>query len=313
MLALPDRTLDIEDTDRLADWVEASALLGSRVELRRSEVFDLLFDSGLLADLEEEGDEADAQERVEDRVEDIWRALDSRARRLGPGYPFAVRADGLARTVGTWRDARCFTLPLLSDLGRFYTTVKVAFSPGTKFALLFEKVVEVCTKKLFRGATVRFGWPCDAGWPVGIKARVRELAKRVDRDPETLKGKIHSKDKDLGLDVVSKLALGDDGDATLVLLVQCATGKNWKGKHEPSLDEWKALIRWRGPVVRAIAFPWRMQVEPMAWRDLLRLDGVALDRLRLVSSGNPDSLLETSVTKEIDAWCSQRASEFPRD
>jgi hypothetical protein len=54
-----------------------------------------------------------------------------------------------------------------------------------------------------------------------------------------------------------------------------------------------------------------MRADDFLWRHAKRLEAILLDRMRLLSAGNPDLRLDHAVVAEIDAWCSARAFEFP--
>jgi hypothetical protein len=319
MLDLPNAALAIDDLEQLGDWIDASTLLAPSGELSEEEIVDSLADSELLDQAPPKrprrGKAAPVttnRDLARSLVEDVWRCLRGRQRRLGTSYPIDLQKGKLVRRVASWQQARCFSFLLFSDLGKSYVGVNVDFTPGSDFCRLFEKVVEASESLLFRGVAVRFGHPPDPGWPVPVKDRIEHLAERFSRRADVLEDKIHGRDKDLGLDIAVRLALGDEEDGLLVLLTQCATGDNWTTKHEPSLDEWATLIRWKAVLVRAIAFPWRMHPKRFAWRDALRLNAVVLDRMRLLSAGNPDPLLDATAIPDIDAWCAARAAEFPR-
>jgi hypothetical protein len=318
MLSLPDRHLDADDREQLADWIEASALLAPAGEVSQGEVFDVLADSGLFEvprrlRRAKRGatDDETAQDQVRLCVEDVWRVLRERKRRLASAYPFDVDHGGVRRAVASLQGARCYALLLFADLGKSYRRVQVDYDAGSPFCRLFEKVVEACERRIFGGVVVRFGHPHDADFPKAIQQRVKHLADRFERPIEKLEGKVHERDKDLGLDVAARVAIGDEEPGTLMVMTQCATGGGWKKKKEPSLREWDGLVQWKAHAVRAIAFPWRMRANDFLWRDAKRLEAILLDRMRLLSAGNPDPRLDGGVAAELDAWCAARALEFP--
>jgi hypothetical protein len=81
---------------------------------------------------------------------------------------------------------------------------------------------------------------------------------------------------------------------------------------EPSLKEWSRLIEWHSPLFRALAFPWRRDIDDRrVGRLSVRFDAVFLDRMRLLSGGNPDATLTPTEAERIQGWCATRMSEFP--
>lgn len=89
----------------------------------------------------------------------------------------------------SWKEALCYTSPLIADLGQFYDEVKVNYSQNRAFALHFEWIVQACNRTLFRGTSVRFGWPIEPKWPKPVNARIGRLATAFGLQPDDLTGK----------------------------------------------------------------------------------------------------------------------------
>lgn len=308
MINLPDDRLDLDDVERLTDWVELSLFAGDSDVLSTTAIADVIHDSLLVDD-----DEAHTQQQAAvERAEDILRTVRQRRRSVGTAYPFIVKNDVVVRKA-EWHHNLCFATLLVADLGRFYKTVNTKFDPASPFPRLFEKIVKVSLQEIFGGTAVRFGVPREEDWPTGIDGRLNRLASEFGLTVESLKGKTEPNDGDLGLDVAVRFKFGDEGAGSGVLLTQCATGENWRGKKgEPSLMEWSRLIDWRSPLMRALAFPWRRDVDFRKFGRLsLRFEAIFFDRMRLLSGGNPDARLAPSEGERIQAWCSARLCEFP--
>jgi hypothetical protein len=320
MLLLPDTVVSADGKSSipsLADWAEVVALFG-HAPLRKSDVVDIVKDSLFLEDSstmeahdEDTADEFGLSGQLDAAAlaNDIWSHLERRSTGVGDGYPFTWSPDTFERAVDSWEDTLCFSLPLTFEAGKLFNCVNSRFYAGSKFPELFEQVVFGCARKLFRGQTVRFGWP---GQETGTTAeRIGKLADGMARRTEDLLEKLSEKDKDLGLDVCSAMSFGMDDYGGLIVMIQCATGENWSTKKEPSLEEWKSYIQWRAQLIRALAVPWRMDFAGLGWRDIMRLEAVALDRLRLVSYGNADSLLHRDAIEPLKTWCRARIAELP--
>lgn len=324
MLDVP--RVSVTNIPRLADWVELSVLVDSDGAVPMTEVARTLRGAGLVGYAEAElfskdeafadkdmfsGDEASFR-----MTEIIWEELRYRMHALKPGYPLEVDRDRLVLPHTSWRDVPAFTMLLLVDLGRSYPAamgdleLSEADSGWTR---LFEKVVEASEGGLLGGPCCRFGSPVEPGWPSGIDERIAKLADLVDLRMENLKGKTDPQDKDRGLDVVGRLAIADSAVGTVVLLTQCATGKNWtKKRGEPSLADWQDILQWNAKLARAVAVPWRLEGR---WdiRKAYRYfdDAVILDRPRLIS-GNPDGFLDEGVRNDIVTWCEALIRSLPR-
>lgn len=324
MLDLP--SLRVTDILRLADWVELSVLVDSDGAIPMTEVARILRGAGLIGYSEAElfrRDEAFADRDMfsDDEAsfrmtETIWEELRCRMHALKPGYPLEVDRDRLVLPHTSWRDVPAFTMLLLVDLAQSYPPVTVdieASEADSGWARLFEKVVEASERGLLGGPCCRFGWPVEPGWPSGIDERIEKLADLVDLRMENLKGKTDPQDKDRGLDVVGRLAIADSAVGTVVLLTQCAAGKNWtKKRGEPSLADWQDILQWNAKLARAVAVPWRLEGR---WdiRKVYRYfdDAVILDRPRLIC-GNPDGFLDADTTDRIVEWCEPLVRNLPR-
>lgn len=323
MFDLP--SIDVDDTVRLADWVELCALFESDGVISAADVADAIHDAGLLggepddvfpdeSSLVEEGDFStdDAVERLADAA---WEQLRDRATKAGQGYPFDVRGDSLQLNVSSWRAVPAFTMLLLADMSRSYRRLNAEIESESDSGRLFEKVVEAAQRGLLRGSAVRFGWPIEPGWPTPIDDRIGTLGERLGLEVESLQGKTRSNDKDRGLDVAARFSVGDDGPATFILLTQCATGKHWKEKRgEPALSDWRDMLRWDAQLLRAVAVTWRLDARIDRGFHYVRtyrhFDAVILDRPRLVA-GTPDRFLEGDVKDQIVRWCEDQVVKLP--
>jgi hypothetical protein len=216
MISLPDTSFDVDDIERLADWVELSLLAGDRDLLPVTDIADVTHDSLLLDE-----DEAETQQQAAvDRAEAVIRSIRRRKSALGDGYPCAVESDAVLRRSG-WRDNLCFTTLLVADLGRFYEAVHTDFDPASPFTRLFEKVVRASVQRVFGGTAVRFGVPREDGWPSGIVERLERLASEFGLAADSPEHKTEPHDGDFGLDVAVRLKWGDVGAGSGILLILC--------------------------------------------------------------------------------------------
>lgn len=309
MIGLPDHDFDPDDLGRLADWAELVAIFGEG-EVTTTDIADVLHNSELL-ETSWSHVEGSPQERAEQVAQETVREIRKRARRCA-SYPIRV-INNSSIVCDDWDKHLCFTSLLLADIGRDFSALAGSVIPGGAFSMLFEKVTRACAQAICGGTSVRFGWPVEASWPKPIADRVARLAERFSVNTGSL-ASLKPHDKDLGLDVVARLGLGDDDHGSLVMLVQCATGKNWTGKKgEPSIDHWKTIVAWQASLVRGIAFPWRWRGSSRELgRKSLEFDGaVILDRLRLFSGGDPEESVDETDTKLLKTWCEGLLASLP--
>lgn len=311
MVTIPDTGLSEYDVDRLADWVELKCLLRASGEVSRSDVADVLHNS-LELEAGDDQRELTPQDLAQEWADDILAEVRHRRRSLGEGYPLRVAKD-VVQTRGSWEDTICYTALLIADMGRFYKSVQTKYDPASPFTRLFESVVQAGLSLVLGGTSVRFGVPRDPDWPTDIFSRLRRLAEEMGVETDEPEKKAEPTDGDIGLDVVTRIRLGDEGAGTGIVLTQCATGTNFMGKRgEPALMEWADLIYWKSHVIRGMAFPWRRDISERRFGRLAkRFEAIFFDRMRLFSSGNPDPELRDWVRDELRDWCVQRIAEFP--
>lgn len=320
MIELP-HDVPINDLASFSDWVELCALLEPAGAVSAAKVADVIRDASLVgtaqSDLptwDESFRDPDAftdEEAAERFTEGIWGHLTYRAHISADSYPLAIEKDRVIRRYDSWQHTAGFMMLLVADASRFYPEAAISTEPSSGFPRLFEKVVEACGRGLFGGASVRFGVPRDPDWPRGIVQRINTLGERLSLKAESLEGKVKPISGDRGLDVAVRLSFGDDGPGTVVFLVQCATGKNWKVKRgEPSIAEWQDIFQWNAGLIRAIAVPWRLEAPSEYAQNFRHFDSIILDRMRLVC-GCPDRFLDPSTRKLILSWCGKQIKKLP--
>jgi hypothetical protein len=215
---------------------------------------------------------------------------------MSAAYPFHVEPTALRR-AREWADVPAYAFLLLCEAGRMYQGVRAHSESGSQLPKLFEYVVKAAQPGLFGGTTFRFGWPVDPPGSPHAPQRLQALADAFGVRTLSSEVALTQTDKDAGLDVCARVKLGDELPGTAFILVQCATGKNWRAKTgEPSIERWKKYIDWTAATLRAIAVPWRIGCDDDRRSELLVTTlefelAVVLDRDRLLS-GDPDARIE---------------------
>lgn len=282
------------DPEVLADWIELNAVRAGFVA--RGDVDGHCKDSSLW----ETGERASevAKTSYAQAVTDAWISLETRSRALNGSWPFELEPS-----IITYRESPVYTALLCLDLLRNYA--HDARAADNSIRTLFEHVVAASIGTLLGGQTCRFGAPFPKGWPSGFPKRVTQLARSFGlRSREAEIRKLSSKhQQDDGLDVLGRLKLGDEDPGTLYVLVQCATGANWKEKlGEPSIAKWEKYIDWDATLVRALAIPWAVRPRSDLFKMSLDFDGaIVLDRWRLVA-GIRDETLAADHRHRLDQW-----------
>jgi hypothetical protein len=310
----------LSDYSHYADWIEACTLFRDPHLTSKATAADVLRDEGIIGTRMDDFFESDTdsledvsfsdEDLVGAFLDEVWQVIGQRRLLLKELHPFEITHGELRLATGPWERYPSYSTLLLADLWRLYNEDDTLAK--NKFPALFEKLVEASKRGLLGGSTSRFGDPPDEGWPKGIDDRIRFLGELMSLETEILHGKTATTDNDRGLDVVSRLSLGDDGAASVVFLTQCATGKHWRSKTgEPSLAQWKDIFRWDATLVRSIAVPWSLCPKERV-KTFRRFDeAVVLDRFRLLS-GNPDNYMSDILRSDLMEWCQARVGELPK-
>ena len=134
----------------------------------------------------------------------------------------------------------------------------------------------------------------------------------MDVHARNLNDKVAAADKDIGLDVVGRLRVGDSESGTVTFLVQCATGNNWESKKlEPPADRWEDLNDWESKLVRAVAVPWWWGARDDYKKYFRRFNkAVVLDRARILL-GRPDDKLASTDRNDILRWTEAQVARLP--
>lgn len=310
MLAVPDTDFDAEDPEMLLDWVELSAL--AKGELRLSDVQDEIaraVPNGRARGSRRTVSPADTDTEPDHRSSTVL--FDSlrptvlrRRREMKSGYPFTMDHSTISVKDSGWPSHVVYTSLMLADLGRRYSV----FRQGTRFRILFERIVTGSLSARLMGTTLRFGSPREGPTVPG------SIGKRIDWLSDKMGVTVIEENRvtkrstgDEGLDVVGRLSFGDDLPGNLVLLVQCSTSGRLEQvkKGEPAIAKWQGFLNWNSLLVKAVATPFRLD-PPRNRRagDLCRaLDwALVLDRPRLCH-GRVDDRLDSGTLKELKRWC----------
>lgn len=301
LLELPEGAQELPE--RTADWIELCTLVAPYGEISIEQMQEVAGD--IAGGGEDVGIDANPVERL---LEDAWSHLSRRKQLLGDrGYPFDLEVGLIRQRDASWESWPAYLFLLILDVGRWYSGVRDKVLPkrGPTHQHLFESVVQASFAGIFKGnPSVRFGWPIEAGWPTAIEDRVRHLASLLDLDCEDLTGKLQPADKDRTLDVVVRAVHTDPERGGLFLLAQCATGRNWTTKNaDPVVPKWNDLIRWRAPLQRAVALPWRLG-GPGDWsyyKTFTHFGAIVFDRPRLLN-GAPDRHLDERNADRLRRW-----------
>jgi hypothetical protein len=317
---------DVRNLNYFADWVELSAILDTDGTVSQTDVARTAQSSRLVTGdptdtFEDDESYSYASDLADDDAqrnfaEQIWEVLQARSLQLQHQYPFILSRDTISHREDPWSNAPGYAMCLiLSQLIQYRSVVNLDQVEGHSVRQLFEKLVEASAANQFRGATVRVGWPRDRGLPTDPFDLVHEVGGRFGLQVELLEGKIDPNDKDVTVDVISRLHLGDEGPGSLVVFFQCASGRDWRKKRgEPTIGRWDDLIRWDAVVIGAVAVPFWLESPSDRLRQFRHFgkNMLIIDRPRLMA-GSPDARLDSSYLPLVAGWCAAQSERLPKE
>ncbi len=290
------------DLGVFTDWLEGSVLFGRYDSLSLAEIKDTLTDEHIYDD----------QDKASELLADAWNEVQRRKKALGNSYPIVCSATRVARAM-KWREAPAYAFCLLLSYSERYPEWRKGFGNDfTEQGLLFEEITALALQNEMGD------WSSHStGWSRAHAARIKDSVEEVRGLLNEKEGRIDlipdlSAVKDAGLDLVLWRPFPDRRIGCPVYLVQCASGANWEGKRtEPNINLWRTMIEFAALPKKALAIPYAISDEDY-WISCRRMDGMLLDRLRLLSGGRRSPRwLSTNVHRRVIAWMKPRVKDLP--
>jgi hypothetical protein len=265
------------DRHELCDWAELTAAVSNRHSVTLGDLIKVIQPDDSRVD----NPNADEDESTEDEMiaEDVLSVALGRSKLLGKAYPFAVYGQVLrfdserAKTTG-----QSYLFHLLFAAAEPPAITSIARHQ-------FEVESRAALTNHFGGESFHFGWTklnADLG---KIQSRVEELCSQTNlgwkaRNPVN----VSVENNDVGVDILVWRQFPDSRPNTMVMVGQCASGHDWRGKLATSatrlLEDCLSETR-DGPWVNVFATPFH--IPDRIWRESARAhDGVLFDRMRLV-------------------------------
>lgn len=255
-------TLEIENREQIADWVETTLLARGR-PLGLTSLATCALDDCQLS-------EASLASGIQ--------AMRTRARVLGEGYPFEVTDIAVRASHDAARSI--YAALLLLSPGSPYRQL-ISTKPTSDMAVLFERFTVQAAKTLLgaNSDAVRFGWPSDEGRPERFGDAIEWLAKRMGVDSGTAFRP--PKRKDGGVDVVAWRPFPDGRKGFPVTLVQCTLQKEIVPKsRDIDLRIWSGWLTLEVDPLVILSIPGTV-ASGEDW-DEIAVRSLILDRIRIV-------------------------------
>ncbi len=282
MFQLPDAQSPVV----VADWVELEIAAGEP-SLSKTKVASII-------------ESVAGHEPSEELLSDVWRHAEERQARYSREF-FRCEGDLVVRALDEAAPAEYVACLLFSLYG-----VDDDYRTDPK---IFERLSAEAIGNYLRGKVFVFGWPVLHDVQADIELRVRDVAARMrERFVEAPAERY----KDRGVDVIAwspfvEHSTGDHRSGQIVILVQCAAGKNWRGKTgQLPFNSWTQYLHWAADPATGFAVPSVVPAE--MWHDICREAGLLFDRIRIVNL-LCDGLKDAELKTEIDAWVAQQIDE----
>ena len=236
------------------------------------------------------------EEPRESFISDVWRELTSR-KKLYKSAPFSIDRLAIEPTEDQNPETTYIACLLIALYGPIDSSVNVA--------KLFERLSCLAIKQYLSGEGIVFGWPVDADEETSIRERVIKVASRLN---ERYAEPPREKYKDRGVDVIAWKPFSEPRNSQVVVLLQCASGKDWRSKtRDLPLRSWEQYIHWSNNPIKAFAVP--CVISSYDWHDVSKEAGILFDRIRITNLideiGSKDKLL----AKDIAGFIKNRLKE----
>lgn len=142
------------------------------------------------------------------------------------------------------------------------------------------------------------------GWPTNHRSSFRDQVKNLAIELNEEFGKSpSSQKKDDTVDVVAWKSFNDGRSNQVVILTQCAAGKNWSIKKGVCIERWKEYIHWACPPLYGFSIP--MIIPQRQWHDECKEKGIMFDRIRIYNLINR-SKVDKGFRTELQKWCKKQ-------
>lgn len=294
MLEKPSRGFSLSvtkhnsDDDIVCDWIEGSVLFDD-TSLSKNDIVDALIDLQIYND----------SDFAFDYVENIFSKLNQRESCMATSYPF-YQDGNMIKAKGSWKEFIDYTFCLLVSILPNYETWKHDFGPDYGIqGDLFEAITVLCLEKIFPEWHVkRYGWSRNHATPLNdLLPDIAGLLCERCGDYDYWAGK---QANDAGLDVLCVRTFPDNRPGFFSLLVQCASGADWKDKlRDPNLSRWGKYIDFACVPYKAVSIPY--VIDNTKYRQKVNeSEGLLFDRLRLFSYGQNN--VDDGLAQALEDW-----------
>ena len=278
MLKIPDTS----SIHAVSDWIELYIAI-NKIHVSKTKIASLI-------------ELVSGDEPSEHTISDIWRELENRHSLYNPS-PFIIDRLAVEPKVNLDTEVTYLACLLISLYGPLSSTSNIA--------KLFERISCLAIKQYLNGEGIVFGWPVESDQKASIRHRVIELALRLNENYVESPRETY---KDRGVDVVGWKPFGDQRSSQIAVLLQCASGKDWRSKTlDLPLESWKEYIHWSNSPVKAFAVPGVISIRD--WHDISKEGGILLDRIRITNLIGKIESKDECLAEDVARFIKNRLEE----
>lgn len=312
MLALPERGINRSvkthnsDLATVCDWIEASVLFVDD-ELSKTDVVDVLIENEVY----------DSQDFALEFIDSAWTVMQSRISTLNGTLDVLHWTRERIARQGVWQDFPAYAFCLALTCGSYVYpqwAANYGYDSSTQGSL-FERIALKSFSSMLPGWEVQLtGWSPDN--PVRLRDTINQIIGQLNEVANAeIDVHVDQNANELGLDLLAFYSFGDNHASLPMLMIQCASGKDWKTKrHTPDLTIWNKVINFNSPPVKGFAIPYSFVDGQEFRRQATRVNGVFLDRYRLLNPNRGTSPVwnEVNLNTDLIAWVQPRVDALPR-
>lgn len=222
-----------------ADFIELVSLF-SNDYVSQNEIIDRLQDNGEVFKVEETPDgeiglyETESQDKAESWMNSVFEYLITREKNYGTSYPFVIdKTKGIKNKdkKSLTEKQKLYLFLLIASSLNFFP--KIIDKLTSEFEILSENILK---SYLPENAKV-YGFGSNTKFTGNAQDKIKDLAKEVNvQFNDRIVSQVSKRSsKEEGLDLIGWIPFEDNNPNTIIILGQCACGKDWFSKQNETL------------------------------------------------------------------------------
>jgi len=290
----------------VCDWIEAS-LLSEETEVSQAQVADIFHEQGFY-----QKSSGNLALPCAEFMEMVWTEMERRESLVGKAAPFQMTGKRIVRR-GKWEEFSPATFLLVLACADYFSGLRAR--PLNNYIEQGELFEDFCVLSLAGNGwqTTRTGWASHQGAQKLPKTVAAVAAALDERAINAAVVELYKHENEAGCDLVSHWAYPDRWTGRPVVLLQCASGDNFKTKlGTPSIDVWRKLIGFSTIPLRGFCTPRTFENRSFLQHGG-KVSGLFLDRFRLLQpfAEAPDTL-PADLKRRLLSWLRPRIKAMPR-